>query len=73
MALFLLALPLRRQGYARSSKNAMKIRRPTLVALTLVRSMGPVGPRKGLIVRRFDGHEDPTRLGLGLGLGLEWD
>ena len=52
--------------YERSSENAMHFRRPTLVTLTIVRSMGPAGPRKGLIVRRFDSHEDPTRLGLGL-------
>ena len=57
--------------YERSSKNAMNFRRPTLVALTIVGSMGPVGPRKGLIVRRFDSHEDPTRLGFGLASGLQ--
>ena len=49
--------------HERSSTNAMNFRRPTLVALTVARSMDPAGPRKGLIVRRFDSHEDPTRLG----------
>ena len=35
--------------------------------------MGPAGPRKGLIARRFDSHEDPTRLGFGLASGLQSD